>query len=101
MSPPRSEEVLGLRNGCASYYSLRPIGRRDLARLDKIAHRDVQRYLDKNPAMEQIYRRRYLCSALCLGAAIHYAHPNVGYRVKDFDVWTFFQQACRGTPLVT
>jgi hypothetical protein len=98
MAAPRSEEILNLRNGCASYYSLRPIRRRDLARLAKIAHRDVEQYFDRNSAMEVLYRKRFLCSALCQGAAIHFALPEIGYGVKDFDVWTFFGQPPRGSP---
>jgi hypothetical protein len=32
------------------------------------------------------------------GAAIHFALPEIGYGVKDFDVWSFFALAPRGTP---
>jgi hypothetical protein len=65
MTVPKSEEILNLRNGCASYYSLRPIGRRDLVRLATIAYRDVEQYFDRKSAMERLYRKRFLCSALC------------------------------------
>ncbi len=92
-------EVLNLRDGCNSDYSLRRILRRDLARLAEIARRDVERYFAGNPAMQRIYRRRYFCSALCQGAAIHFALPEIGYGVKDFDVWTFFARAPQETRL--
>jgi hypothetical protein len=48
--------------------------------------------------MKRLYDRRFLCSALCQGAAIHAARPEYGYGVKDFDVWSFFQLAPSGQP---
>jgi hypothetical protein len=49
--------------------------------------------------MRRIYENRLICSALCQGAAIHYAMPKHGYGIKDFDVWSFFALSRCGQPL--
>jgi len=96
---PSQADVLKLRNQPARYYSIQRIMRRDLDHLADIAQRDIENFFDRKPSMRRTYQKRLLCSALCQGAAIHFAQPKYGYGVKDFDVWSFFVQTNRGTPL--
>lgn len=91
------DRILQLRNGQADHYSLKRIERIDLKRLAKIAADDVESFFNQNPTMRNRYEERFLCSALCQGAAIHFAWPELEYGVKDFDVWSFFSIALRET----
>lgn len=68
--------------------SLERFGREDLLRLAQIAARDRQIFFQRNQDTRRLYSARFLCSALCQGAAVHYIDGRNG--VKDFDVWTFF-----------
>ncbi|MGH7986024.1 MAG: hypothetical protein ACREQX_07030 [Candidatus Binataceae bacterium] len=96
---PARSEVLRMRNQTPSHYCLQTIRREDLKRLAEIAHHDVDQYFGRKSSMKRTYQTRFLCSALCQGAAIHFALPKYEYGIKDFDVWTFFAQATKGTPL--
>jgi hypothetical protein len=91
--------ALSMRNGTAKQYSLDRINGRDLARLAKIARQDIEDFFSRNPSMEKIHGKRFLCSALCQGAAIHRVLPTYGYGIKDLDVWSFFSWTNRGNPL--
>lgn len=66
------------------------IEKEDLGRLSRIARADLRRFLERRPE----YEDRFLCSALCQGAGLHYVDVALGKRrpngVKDFDVWSFF-----------
>lgn len=98
MRNPEADDVLDLRNGAAEEYSLEPIRYEDLTRLAKIANGYLNEYFVRRPDMRRLYRDRFLLSALCQGAAIHAARPRLGYGVKDFDVWSFFELAPCGQP---
>ena len=91
--------ALSMRNGSAEEYSLHRINGADLAHLAKLARQDIQDFFRRNPSMEKIHGKRFLCSALCQGAAIHRVLPTYGYGIKDFDVWSFFSRTTRGNPL--
>lgn len=91
-------EVLRLRNGPAEDYSQELINAEDLAVLAQVARGDVERFFSRRPDMARLYQNRFLCSALCQGGAIHFAFPDYGYGVKDFDVWIFFSQTPPGHP---
>jgi hypothetical protein len=95
---PSRAEVIELRNQPAKYYSMRRITQRDLDHLSEVAHGDIENFFDRKASMRRIYQKRFLCTALCQGAAIHFAAPKYGYGVKDFDVWSFFIHSNRGTP---
>jgi hypothetical protein len=64
------------------------IGVGDLRRLANIAATDRREFFKKHPDWAQLYRRRVLCTALCQGAALHYARGEVG--INDLDVYTFY-----------
>jgi hypothetical protein len=91
--------ALSMRNGSIEEYSLDRINGPDLARLAKLARQDIEDFFSRNPSMEKIYGKRFLCSALCQGAAIHRVLPTYGYGIKDFDIWSFFSTTNRGNPL--
>ena len=62
----------------------------DLQRLAAIARNDREDLFRRNPELGKLYRNRFLCVALCQGAALHYLDGKNG--IKDFDVWTFFRE---------
>lgn len=61
-----------------------------LKRLAAIADTERQAFFDRNPRQIDRYRDRYLCTALCQGAALHFLGRGDG--VKDFDVHFFYRQ---------
>ena len=61
----------------------------DLHHLAEIARQDRDDFFDKYPEWRRLYADRFLCSALCQGAALHYFNGSVG--IKDFDVYNFFR----------
>jgi hypothetical protein len=88
-----------MHNGTSKEYSLSRIDHRDLTRLAQIARQDLQDFFGRRPSMRKVHRKRFLCSALCQGAAIHRVLPTYAYGVKDFDVWSFFIRTNQGNKL--
>jgi hypothetical protein len=70
--------------------SMEPIAAKHLARLAELAIQDRLDFFARYPQWGELYSNRVLCVALCQGAAQHYLDGTTG--VKDFDVWTFYQQ---------
>jgi hypothetical protein len=68
-----------------SFLRIRP---RDLDRLAELAANDRASFFAAHPAWAQSYADRYIGSALCQGAALHFMDGKVG--VQDFDVYSFF-----------
>jgi hypothetical protein len=60
----------------------------DLRRLARIARSDRTDFFERFPRWSKLYSGRFLCAALCQGAASHFVNGKTG--VKDFDVWSFF-----------
>src|SRR4051794_25267324 len=73
--------------------SYKLITKEDLRRLARIAKRDCNRFIRRNPHRAYL-AKNVLCVALCQGAALHYVGGKNG--IKDFDVWTFY--GGRGRP---
>jgi hypothetical protein len=67
-----------------------PIGRGDLLRLLALARSDREAYFREHPDWA-IYRARVICTALCQGAAVHFATGKGG--INDFDLYTFYAAA--------
>lgn len=59
----------------------------DLTRLAAIAAKDRASFFSRYPRYKDA---KVLCVALCQGAALHYINGENG--IKDFDVWTFYEQ---------
>jgi hypothetical protein len=70
--------------------SLVRIERADLLRLAALAADAEADLFRRNPQGSGRYAGRLLCRALCQGAALHYVDGRNG--VKDFDVWSFYDQ---------
>lgn len=68
--------------------SFRLITDRDLKRLAQFAAEQRRDFFRTHPDWARLYSRRVLCSALCQGAALHFARGDVG--INDFDVYTFY-----------
>jgi hypothetical protein len=68
--------------------SYKRIERADLDRLAKLAAIDRAAFFESHPEWASLYADRHLGTALCQGAAQHYARQDVG--VHDFDVYSFF-----------
>lgn len=62
----------------------------DLRRLAKIAADDLRQLFERNEPLRRLYLSKYLCTALCQGAALHVVDGKNG--IKDWDVWTFFRR---------
>jgi hypothetical protein len=75
--------------------SFRTITREDLLRLAALARLDRQSFFERYPEWRRQYADRFLGSALCQGAALHYLRGEVG--INDFDVYSFFA-ASRNRP---
>lgn len=61
-----------------------------LKRLAALADTERDAFFTRNPRQTDRYRDRYLCTALCQGAALHFLGRGDG--VKDFDVHFFYHQ---------
>lgn len=70
--------------------SLACIDRHDLLRLAELAAEVEAGLFARNPQGAGRYAGRFLCRALCQGAALHYLNATNG--VKDFDVWSFYAE---------
>jgi hypothetical protein len=68
--------------------SFRTITGSDLLRLAALARLDRQSFFARYPDWGRHYAGRFLGSALCQGAALHYVGGEVG--INDFDVYSFF-----------
>ncbi len=68
--------------------SFKSIRRADLQRLAEFARTDRHEFFEARPDWACDYRDRFLCSALCQGAALHYLNGEVG--INDFDLYHFF-----------
>jgi hypothetical protein len=68
--------------------SYETITKSHLRRLANLAAQDREDFFGRYPRWRRLYSRRYVCTALCQGAALHYVDGKTG--VKDFDVWTFY-----------
>lgn len=68
--------------------SFKSIRRADLQRLAEIACRDRDEYFGRRPDWGRYYADRFLCSAMCQGAVLHYHTGGVG--INDFDLYNFF-----------
>ncbi|MCC7079513.1 MAG: hypothetical protein IT530_02485 [Burkholderiales bacterium] len=66
------------------------ITRKDLKRLLAIARMEREDFFSRHKEYAILYRRRVLCTALCGGAALHFANGQTG--VRAFDVFTFFAE---------
>ncbi|MCB1743607.1 MAG: hypothetical protein KDK91_24740 [Gammaproteobacteria bacterium] len=64
------------------------ITRADLRRLASIAQADLTDFLARSERARTQLEGRYLCTALCQGAALHAIDGKNG--IKDWDVWMFF-----------
>jgi hypothetical protein len=64
------------------------IERQDLDRLAEIASADLRAFFNAHPDWATLYENRYLATALCQGAALHYIDGTTG--IQDFDVYSFF-----------
>src|SRR6202158_5461767 len=73
--------------------SFRRITDGDLARLAEFAAEQRADFFRRRPDWARLYSRRVLCTALCQGAALHYARGDAG--INDFDVYTFYAQHCK------
>jgi hypothetical protein len=62
----------------------------DLARLAALARGDRVDFFKRKPETGRLYANRLLAVALCQGAALHYLNGKNG--IKDFDVWSFYDQ---------
>ena len=62
----------------------------DLRRLATLAAEDGRDFFDRFPDWAKLYEDRVLCTALCQGAALHFARGGIG--INDFDVYTFYAQ---------
>jgi hypothetical protein len=75
--------------------SFLPIEKADLLRLAEIARKDQKQFFEENPKWKKAYGNRYLCTALCQGAAMHFLDCKNGKKdkrgINDFDVYTFYQ----------
>lgn len=70
--------------------SFEAIRRTDLKRLARLARQERADFFGRHPEYALLYRKRVLCSALALDAALHFAHGRTG--VRDFSVWTFYAE---------
>ena len=68
--------------------SFKAITKADLLRLRDLAAEYRADFFRRRPDWASLYRRRFLCSALCQGAALHYVEGIVG--IQDFDVYNFW-----------
>ena len=68
--------------------SFKRISDRDLRRLATIAALDRHDFFNRHPRWALEYKDRFLCSALCQGAALHYLNGRTG--INDFDVYSFY-----------
>lgn len=66
-----------------------PIDETDLRRLIPLARDAIEDLFRRKPHVRDA-AGRYLCLALCQGAALHYLDGKNG--IKDFDVWAFFER---------
>ena len=79
-----------------AFRSYASIDRDDLLRLLRLTRADRQEYFARfSQKWGAYYADRVICTALCQGAALHYACGEVG--INDFDVYTFYA-ATRGAP---
>jgi hypothetical protein len=70
--------------------SYEPITKSDLDRLAEFARRHRGRWFSlARPS--NVYESRFLCSALCQGAALDFVDGKNG--VKDFDIYEFYAEA--------
>lgn len=60
----------------------------DLKNLALIIKKDRDNFFSTHPAWRALYKDRFICSALCQGAALHYINKHIG--VNDFDLYNFF-----------
>jgi hypothetical protein len=60
----------------------------DLSRLAEIAAEDRTQFFSNHPDWAELYADRYIATALCQGAGLHYLTGSVG--IHDFDVYSFF-----------
>jgi hypothetical protein len=63
----------------------------DLQHLARLAAADRANFFERHPSWAKLYRRRFLCSALCQGAALHYVTGRPG--INDFDLYNFYSEA--------
>jgi hypothetical protein len=61
---------------------------RDLERLAELAAQQRRDFFRRHADWARLYSSRVLCTALCQGAALHYARGKRG--IHDFDVYTFY-----------
>jgi len=62
----------------------------DLHRLAAIAKKDREDFFADHPDWSKHYKNRFICSALCQGAGMHYVSPSSGVGINDFDVYSFY-----------
>ena len=72
------------------YRSFGTIGPHDLRRLARIARDDRRDFFKSHPKWARAYGKRFLCAALCQGAAQHYIDNTTG--INDFDVYSFYSR---------
>ena len=68
--------------------SYKSIDIHDLTALALIARRDREDFFSSHLDWAKAYEKRFLCSALCQGAAKHFCDFQTG--INDFDVYSFF-----------
>lgn len=67
-----------------------PILKTDLKKLARIASEEREDFFGRHPEWALLYRKRWLCSALCREAAVHFTNGSSGFR--EFDVWNFYAE---------
>lgn len=77
-----------MKNGDPGKRSFLMLSRSDLLRLAELARSDRKSFFARHPDWRRDYARRFLGSALCQGAALHYLRGDIG--INDFDVYSFF-----------
>jgi len=63
-----------------------------LQRLAAIAKEDRKDLFRRRAKTGRLYKNRLFAVALCQGAALHYLNLTGANGIKDFDVWSFFEE---------
>jgi len=69
-----------------------PIAKEDLERLLKLAQKDLNTFIKKDPKYAEL-KNKIIAICLCQGAGLHYQDGKTG--IRDFDVYTFFSDDCK------
>ena len=70
--------------------AFQPIVRSDLKKLARVAREEREDLFQRHPEWALLYRKRWLCSALCREAALHFTNGTTGF--EQFDIWSFYAE---------